>query len=448
MGFTDEQKKVIDSRDKNLIVSAAAGSGKTAVLSERIIRKVCPDAGDETKKLSSVDRMLIVTFTNAAAREMRDRIGKKLREELKKNPGNPIIRKQIAILHTAQITTIDSFCLYILRNHFEEIELDPAYSIGTEGEIKQLSEDAFDEAVEEAFKEGKQEFLNLVEIYAPKGKFGGFMELVTGIAGAVDSMPYPYKMLESFIRDENEDVWASDVMYGLKDYEDKFLKEALKANVEMRDLTEGSVLKKHYDKACDEISYIEGLLDGDFRYRMRAFPLHKPITLSYGAKKFSPEEQELKMIADRKNAYAKGILDELKKNLHYADESGFESLFKEGIIITNSLIRFVITGPLPHGAIHLGAQIPSRHLQLRRSAQRIALQCRSNRERRWRLPCRTPPRSAAHRRRSHAPACWRLEHQFRKALQIAAARVYQALARFRLARARQFRLAQNFWTQY
>ncbi len=343
MGFTDEQKKVIDSRDKNLIVSAAAGSGKTAVLSERIIRKVCPDAGDETKKLSSVDRMLIVTFTNAAAREMRDRIGKKLREELKKNPGNPIIRKQIAILHTAQITTIDSFCLYILRNHFEEIGLDPAFTIGTEGEIKQLSEDAFEEAVEEAFKEGKQEFLNLVEIYAPKGKFGGFMELVTGIAGAVDSMPDPYKRLESFIRDENEDFWASDVMYGLKDYEDKFLKEALKANVEMRDLTEGSVLKKHYDKACDEISYIEGLLDGDFRYRMRAFTLHKPITLSYGAKKFSPEEQELKMIADRKNAYAKGILDELKKNLHYADESGFESLFKEGIIITNSLIRFVIS---------------------------------------------------------------------------------------------------------
>ena len=127
MDFTDEQKKVIDSRDKNLIVSAAAGSGKTAVLTERIVRRICEDEN------LSIDRMLIVTFTNAAAREMRERIGRKLREKLSDDPDNPHIRKQIAILHTAQITTIDSFCLYILKNHFEEIGVDPAFSVGSEG---------------------------------------------------------------------------------------------------------------------------------------------------------------------------------------------------------------------------------------------------------------------------------------------------------------------------
>ncbi|MBQ2184871.1 MAG: UvrD-helicase domain-containing protein, partial [Lachnospiraceae bacterium] len=105
MGSTDEQTKVIESRNKNLIVSAAAGSGKTSVLTERIVEKVLSDEN------LSIDRMLIVTFTNAAAREMRDRIGKKLREKLAEDPGNSHIRKQIAILHTAQITTIDSFCL-------------------------------------------------------------------------------------------------------------------------------------------------------------------------------------------------------------------------------------------------------------------------------------------------------------------------------------------------
>ena len=145
MDFTDEQKKVIDSRNKNLIVSAAAGSGKTAALTERIVKKICEDEN------LSVDRMLIVTFTNSAAREMKERIGKKLRERLAENPDNAHLRKQIAILHTAQITTIDSFCLYILKNHFEEIGVDPSFAIGSEGEINQISDEAFDDALEEAF---------------------------------------------------------------------------------------------------------------------------------------------------------------------------------------------------------------------------------------------------------------------------------------------------------
>ena len=122
MKYTKEQQKVIDIRNKNIIVSAAAGSGKTAVLTERIASKICDEHNP-----ASVDRMLIVTFTNAAAGEMRDRIGKRLREKLAENPDNSHIRRQIAILHTAQITTIDSFCLYILKNHFEEIGVDPAF---------------------------------------------------------------------------------------------------------------------------------------------------------------------------------------------------------------------------------------------------------------------------------------------------------------------------------
>jgi len=109
MEFTDEQQRVIDLRNKNIIVSAAAGSGKTAVLTERIASKIC-----DSRNPSSIERMLIVTFTAAAAGEMRERIGKRLRAELVKHPDNSHIRKQIALIHTAQITTIDSFCLFIL----------------------------------------------------------------------------------------------------------------------------------------------------------------------------------------------------------------------------------------------------------------------------------------------------------------------------------------------
>ena len=120
--FTSEQKKVIDLRDTDILVSAAAGSGKTAVLTERIANKIC-----DKNNPAHIDRMLIVTFTKAAAAEMRVRIGKRLREKLVEDPSNTHLRRQIAILHTAQITTIDSFCLYILKNHFEEIGLDPSF---------------------------------------------------------------------------------------------------------------------------------------------------------------------------------------------------------------------------------------------------------------------------------------------------------------------------------
>ena len=344
MGFTPEQIKVTESRNKNLIVSAAAGSGKTSVLTERIIRKICPNNEDDSyEKLSSIDRMLIVTFTNAAAREMRERIGKKLREELKKNPGNPVIRKQIAILHTAQITTIDSFCLYILKNHFEEIGLDPAFAIGTEGEIKQISEDAFEEALEQAFAEGKKEFLNLVEMYAPRGKFGEFFELVTGIANTVDSMPYPYKRLESFIKDADTDVWQSDFIAELKKYEDEFLDEAVRVYNEIKNLTEGSVLVKHYQKACGEISFLQSVRDKDFKSRLGDFSTHEPGKLAYGAKKFLPEEAELKAIVDEKNKYVSDIIKEVEKDFHSSDKEEFEALYKEGLIVTNSLVEFVIS---------------------------------------------------------------------------------------------------------
>ena len=335
MANTEDQKKVIESRNKNLIVSAAAGSGKTHVLSTRIADKICEKDGPD------INKILIVTFTNAAAREMRDRIGKKLREKLKEDPDNPKIRKQIAILHTAQITTIDSFCLYILKNHFEEIELDPAFAVGTEGEIKQISEDAFNKAVEEAFKEENEDFLNLVEIYAPKGIFKDFYELVKGIADKVDSMPYPYEILESFVVEDDIDVWSSDAIKGLTDYEDKFLDEALKLFTEMRDITENTSLKKHYDKACDEISFINTLKGQDFKTRIEYYKTHKSITLGYGSKKF-PGEEEIKAEADSKNAEAVEIYKDIEKNIHYATVEEIETYYKEGRVITNALAKFVI----------------------------------------------------------------------------------------------------------
>lgn len=146
MNFTPEQQKVIELHNSNILVSAAAGSGKTAVLVERIIRMIC-----EGEHPADIDRLLIVTFTNAAAAEMRERIAAGIAARLDADPGNEHIQKQSALLHNAQITTIDSFSLFLIRNHFNEIGLDPDFRVADEGEIKLLQQEVLGQLLEDAY---------------------------------------------------------------------------------------------------------------------------------------------------------------------------------------------------------------------------------------------------------------------------------------------------------
>ena len=113
VNWTREQMQVIESRGSNLLVSAAAGSGKTAVLVERIIRMVT-----EGEHPLDIDRLLVMTFTNAAASEMRERISAAIEKKLEEMPENEHLQMQAALVHHARITTIDSFCLDLIRNHF------------------------------------------------------------------------------------------------------------------------------------------------------------------------------------------------------------------------------------------------------------------------------------------------------------------------------------------
>ena len=163
--WTEEQKKVIDVRDKNVLVSAAAGSGKTAVLVERILSLVCGERENESPL--DVDRLLVVTFTKAAAAEMRERVGLALEKRLEAEPENEHLQKQQTLIHSAQITTLDSFCQYVIRNYFHQIDLDPAFRIGDEGELKLLKGDVVRELLEERYAaedpEERSRFIEFVE---------------------------------------------------------------------------------------------------------------------------------------------------------------------------------------------------------------------------------------------------------------------------------------------
>ncbi len=160
MAWTDKQQQVIDSRNQNLLVSAAAGSGKTAVMVERIIERI-----SDSEHPVDIDHFLVVTFTNAAAAEMKERIMKALDEKVMKDPQNPHLLRQLARIQRAQITTLHSFCLNLIREHFMDIDLDPGFRIGDEAELGLLLEEAISAVLEDAYETRDDDFLAFLESY-------------------------------------------------------------------------------------------------------------------------------------------------------------------------------------------------------------------------------------------------------------------------------------------
>lgn len=202
MKFTEDQRKVIDIRDCNVLVSAAAGSGKTAVLVERILRLIT----DEENPVD-VDRLLVVTFTNAAAAEMRERIHNAILHKLEKEPDHVNLQRQAVLVHHAQITTIDSFCRFILKNHFQEIDLDPGFAVGDPGKMKLMEKETMAKVMEEAYAgreyyEGfYKDFMNLTNAFARKGRDTAIEEMVDKIYHFVMSLPFPEKWLKNTLQD-------------------------------------------------------------------------------------------------------------------------------------------------------------------------------------------------------------------------------------------------------
>lgn len=158
--WTQEQQQVIRLRNRNILVSAAAGSGKTAVLVERIITLLTRDESPV-----SVDELLIVTFTEAAASEMKERIRDAIEKTLTEQPDNEHLKQQATLIHSAMITTIHSFCLSVIRDHFHAIDLDPGFRVGEEGELKLLRREVLADILEEKYQEGEKQFLDFVMAY-------------------------------------------------------------------------------------------------------------------------------------------------------------------------------------------------------------------------------------------------------------------------------------------
>lgn len=228
MKFTPEQQRVIELHNSNILVSAAAGSGKTAVLVERIIRMIC-----DGEHPADIDRLLIVTFTNAAAAEMRERIAAGITARLEADPGNEHIQQQSALLHNAQITTIDSFSLFLIRNHFNEIGLDPDFRVADEGEIKLLQQEVLAQLLEDAYAgqfvpEAPEQFHACVEYFCPGGRESVLEQHILNLSRYAGSFPWPAEWLE----ERKNDYAAGDLDALVRSDYGQYLTERVNRTVE------------------------------------------------------------------------------------------------------------------------------------------------------------------------------------------------------------------------
>ncbi len=193
--WTEEQRRVIEVRNKDVLVSAAAGSGKTAVLVERILSRIT----DPVHPVD-IDRLLVVTFTNAAAAEMRERIRDALEQRALEEPDNVHLQKQLVLVHHASITTIHSFCLQVLRSHFHTIGLDPGFRIADEGECRLLEQDTAGEVLDEAYERGEPEFHEFLECVATGKSDILVEELILQLHHFSLAHPWPGEWLEACCR--------------------------------------------------------------------------------------------------------------------------------------------------------------------------------------------------------------------------------------------------------
>ena len=209
--WTEEQKAVIAHREGNLLVSAAAGSGKTAVLVEHVLSLIL----EENASLSS---LVLMTFTEAAAEEMKERIKKRLEEHLQKGYDKRILR-EIALLPTANISTIHAFCKRLIEENYAGLSIDAHFRIGDTGEMSLLQSDILEELLEEEYEKKEESFLAFVDQFSMGKKDKGIEELILKLYNLASAMPFPKAYLQGLLEEDSHtrrEKWEKDLYIDMK----------------------------------------------------------------------------------------------------------------------------------------------------------------------------------------------------------------------------------------
>lgn len=194
--WTTMQQAAIDQRDASILVSAAAGSGKTAVLTERVLRRIVGEDGETPIEL---DRFLIVTFTSAAAQEMKERISSKLSAKMNELAEEPeknaqmldYLERQMALVPQASISTIHAFCLKTIKAYFNRLDIDPNIKVGNDAELSMMRSELLDELMETYLDEENSRFMELAEVYGSVRGLENLKDLILEVDEFSKSTPLP-----------------------------------------------------------------------------------------------------------------------------------------------------------------------------------------------------------------------------------------------------------------
>lgn len=311
MAWTNNQQKVIDSRDSNILVSAAAGSGKTAVLVERIIKRIT----DKDNPID-IDRILVVTFTNAAAKEMRERILKAVENELEKNPESEHLQRQHAYIHNANITTMHSFCLKIVKENFNKLDLDASVRVADTGEIELLKSDVIKEVIEEYYEryynDGEKGFIEFVEQFEDKKSDSILEEMITDLYNKAMGYPWPdmwfEKCMDIYAVKSVEEFENSNNIKSLKNYTDAVVNGWMEKYKIMLDICRKNGFNAFEKVLSEEYAAIQDISKAvTFDNRKVKFNYSFATMRGGDEEKNNPEEKE------RIQIMRNGIRDEFKK---------------------------------------------------------------------------------------------------------------------------------------
>ena len=262
MEWTNEQKQAIYEKGSNILVAAAAGSGKTAVLVERIINKIVNENID-------IDKLLVVTFTNAAASEMRERIliaiDKRLEDSAINEKEEAKLQRQITLLNKASICTIDAFCLDVIKNNFYELDISPNFRIADTAEIELLKQETLEELFEEKYEQEDKDFINLIHTFTTYRDDTPLKEIILKIYNQIQSNPFPEKWLEEQVekfdltnleQDFAKTDWGAIL---LKDIEEEVIDCQSILKEEVNNLNRYPELDKYSQTIINDIEQLEML---------------------------------------------------------------------------------------------------------------------------------------------------------------------------------------------
>ena len=311
--WTKQQQNAINSTGGSVLVSAAAGSGKTAVLVERVIKMIT-----SPENPIDVDRLLVVTFTRDAAAEMKHRIAQALSDLLEDDPFNEHLLRQSKLLYAASICTIDSFCGDLVKEYFHTLGISSDYRIAEQSELELLKSAAMDQAMEAFYSEGGSKFSMLLDAFSGKGGDRKLRETVWKIHSFLETQPFPDiwldDMYESYgVSDVSESIWGKIII----EYADSAVSHAVNlCENSMKTLLEAD--EKLSDKLMpvieDDLQFFQNLqqklLSGDWDSIMEAVHSFSPKQLR-PPKGYADNPQKLAVAANRDAA--KDTVKRLKK---------------------------------------------------------------------------------------------------------------------------------------